>query len=144
MRLISFLAVIAITSTSCGEKLFTSNVDCEECYAEKPENVDLIVYVTLNDEFQEVPIVIYRGDVEDDQIVQVDTVLEDENPYYLYVPVGKRYSVKAKYEKDDATLYVVDGTKPKVLKVTDACDTECYVVEDVTLDARIKESFLDF
>jgi len=142
MRLILILGVIIMGSVSCGEKIFTGDVNCEECYTEKPDNVDLIIHVTINSEFPEVPIVIYSGNIEDNQVIQVDTVYE--SPYYSYVAAGKRYSVKAKYEKDDATLFAVDGTKPKVLRVTDACDSECYVIEDVTLDVRIKKSFLDF
>lgn len=142
MRLILLLGTILFGSVSCGEKIFTGDVNCEECYTEKPDSVDLVIHVTLNGEFQEVPIVIYKGNIEDNQVIQVDTVIE--SPYYWYVPAGKRYSVKASYEKDAATLFAVDGTKPKVLRVTDACDSECYVIEDVTLDVRIKKSFQDF
>jgi hypothetical protein len=131
-----------LISDSCGEKIFTGDVNCDECYTDKPESIDLEIKVTLSGEYPEVPLVIYKGDVEDNQVEYVDTAYE--SPYYVNVSAGKRYSVKAKYEKDDATLYAVDGTKPKIKLVTDACDSECYVIEDATLDVSIKKAFLDY
>ena len=142
MRLAILLVMIMAFSGSCGEKIYTGDVDCNECYTEKPDSVDLIIEVTLSGEYPEVPIVVYRGEIEDNQVEYTDTVYE--NPYYLYVQADRQYSVKAKYEKENKTLYVVDGTKPKVLKVTDACDTECYVIEDADLDVRIKKDYLDY
>lgn len=142
MRSAFFLVLVMAFSGSCDEKIYTGDVDCNECYTEKPDSVDLIIEATLNGEYPEVPIVVYLGEIEDKLIEYVDTIYE--NPYYLYVHADMQYSVVAKYEKEDRTLYVVDGTKPKVLKVADACDTECYVIEDVDLDIRIKKDFTDF
>lgn len=127
---------------SCGEKIFTGDVNCDECYTTKPDEVDLIIEVTLSGGYPEVPIVVYRGEIEENQVEYIDTVYE--NPYYLYVKTDRKYSVLAKYVKEDKTLYAVDATKPKVLKVTDACDEECYVIEDVNLDVRIRKDFLDY
>jgi hypothetical protein len=142
MRLTVILFLVLTFSGSCDEKIYTGNVNCDECYTEKPEQVDLIIEVTLSGEYPAVPIVVYRDEMEKNQVEHSDTVYE--NPYYLYVKAGREYSVVARYEKTDKTLYVVDGTKPRVLKVTDACETECYVIEDVDMDVRIKKEFLDF
>ena len=143
MMLIAILSLfILVLYLSCGEKIFTADVDCDECYSDKPGEVDLIIEVTLSGAYPSVPIVVYRGEIEENQVEYVDTVYE--NPYYLYVQAGRKYSVKAKYQKADRTLYAVDATKPKVLLVTDACDAECYVIEDVDLDVRIKKDYLDY
>jgi hypothetical protein len=141
MRLIG-LIVFIILSVSCDEKIFTGDVDCNECYAEKPEGVYLEIEVTLRAEFPEVPIVVYLGDIEEDQVEWIDTVYE--SPYYLYVEADRKYSVKAEYAREDATLYAVDGTKPKILRVTEACEFECYVIVDEMLDVTVKNDFLDF
>ena len=141
LRVLSVLSVLLLCF-SCGEKILTGDVDCAECYREKPDSADLEISLTFNDEFTEVPLVVYRGDVEDNNIEYLDTAYE--SPYYLYVPVDKKYSVKAEYKKSDAILYAVDGTKLKVLLVTDACDAECYVIENETMNAEIKKEFSDF
>lgn len=141
MRLIG-LIVFILLSVSCDEKIFTGEVDCNECYAEKPDGVYLEIEVTLRAEFPEVPIVVYLGDIEEDQVEWIDTVYE--SPYYLYVEADRKYSVKAEYAREDAKLYAVDGTKPKILRVTEACEFECFVIEDELLDVTIKNDFLDF
>ena len=142
MRHTLILTFLVIISGSCGEKVFTGDVDCDTCYTEEPSMVDLEIEVTLRGEFPAVPLVIYKGDVEDGQVVLIDTVYE--NPYYVSVQPDTKYSAKASYVREDATLYAVDGTKPKVLRVTEACEFECYVIEDATLNLSINKAFLDF
>jgi hypothetical protein len=142
MRLLVILTIILALYISCDEKLYTGNVDCSECYAPKPDSVDLIINLTINDEFTAVPLVIYKGDVEDGKIEYIDTAYE--SPYYLYVPVDARYSVKGEYARGNKKLFAVDGTNLKVLLVNYACDAECYVIENETLDIRIKKEFLNF
>jgi hypothetical protein len=92
LRVLSVLSVLLLCF-SCGEKILTGDVDCAECYREKPDSADLEISLTFNDEFTEVPLVVYKGDVEDNNIEYIDTAYE--SPYFLYVPVDKKYSVKA-------------------------------------------------
>jgi hypothetical protein len=142
MRLLVLLTTILILGNSCNEKIYTGDVDCSECYVPRPDSVDLIIDLTINNEFSAVPLVIYKGDIEDGVIEWIDTAYA--SPYYLYVPVDRRYSVKGEYRRGNKKLFAVDGTNVKVLLVSDACDAECYVVENVTMDIRIKKEFLDF
>jgi hypothetical protein len=127
---------------SCGEKLFTADVNCSECYTPKPDSAYMEVSVTINDSFPAVPLVFYRGPYEDKDIEYIDTAYS--SPYYLWVKVDRSYSVKAKYRKSDATLYTVDGTKIKLALVTDACDQECYVIEHEKVNLTIRKKFSDF
>jgi len=142
MRLTLTIIVLLLLTGSCDEKIFTGDVNCDECYTDSPDSADLVINLTINNKFPRVPLVVYKGDVEDSQVVSIDTA--DYSPFYVYVPVDKKYSVKAEYKKDDATLFAIDGTKLKVLVVTDACDEKCYVIEGESLDARIKKDFQDF
>jgi hypothetical protein len=135
MRLTLITIVLLIFTWSCGEKIYTGDVNCDECYTDKPENADLIIDLTIDGRNPEVPVIVYEGNVEDNKVITTDTV--DYSPFYVYVRVGKEYAVKAEYKKDNATLFVIDGTKLKV-KSADACDTKCYVIDGETLDARIK------
>jgi hypothetical protein len=135
--------ILLLLLSACGEKLFTGDVNCSECYSPKPDSLDLIIDLSIDDEFKKVPLVIYRGDVEDNQIEYIDTAYA--SPYRLYVAVGTKYSVKAKYRKADSTvLYAVDGTTIKILLVTATCDVDCYVIKNDRMNVKIRRKFRDF
>lgn len=125
--------------TSCNEKIFTGDVNCDECYTDKPGNADLVINLTINNKFKAVPVTVYYDDVEDNKIVVADTAFN--TPYYLYVPVNRRYSVKAEYRDDLEVIYAVDGTNLKVLSVADACEVSCYVIENENIDVRLRREF---
>jgi hypothetical protein len=97
---------------------------------------------TISDEYKEVPFVLYRGDFEDNQVDWIDTARTASKD--IWVRTDQKYSVKAKYKKGDKTLFAVDGGKVRVLLVTDACDQECYVIKDETLNLEIRDLFGDF
>lgn len=122
---------------SCGSDIFVVDVDCDECYYNEPDSADLIVDITINEENPFVPLVIYKGDVEENVVEFVDTAYG--KTYYLYSPVNEYYSIKAKYKKGDKTIYAVDGDKLRTKSVSDVCDTHCYVIKGGILDIRLKE-----
>jgi hypothetical protein len=142
MRLAISVILLGFLTGSCNEKLYTGDVNCDECYTDKPESADLVIDVTLNNQYYQVPIVVYKGDVEENVVVAVDTA--DYTPFYVLVPVDEKYAVKAEYKKGESVLYVIDGTKIKLRSVTDACDEPCYIIEGETMDARIKKEFIDY
>lgn len=142
MRLALIPIVLLFLCWSCSEKIFTGDVDCDECYTGKPDKADLVIDLTFNGRYSEIPVTVYKGDVEDNEVISIDTAYS--SPYLVYVPVDTRYSVKAAYKKGDVTLYAIDGTKLKLMTVSDACDEKCYIVVNDKLDARIKKDFLDF
>jgi len=127
---------------ACREKILTENVDCAECYSPEPDTVFLYVDLTINEDFPEVPLVLYRGDVEQADVDYVDTAYA--SPYMVAVAVDQKYSVKAKYRKDDRTLYAIGGTRIKILLVTATCDQDCYVVKNDRINVKIRDEFLDF
>jgi len=131
--------VLLISMMSCNEKIFTGNIDCDECYSDKPGNADLVIDLTINYKYPEVPVIVYKGDVEDNDIFLIDTAFA--SPYYVYVPVDGKYSVKAEYRTDNQVIFAVDGTNLKVLSVTDACDTKCFIVENEEMDVRLGKKF---
>jgi hypothetical protein len=142
-RPVIFLLLLSICFATCHEKLFTAGVDCSECYYPEPDSAYIKVHLTVNDRFPEVPLVVYKGEPEENQVEWVDTAISED--FSLYVQVNQKYSVKAAYKKGNATIYVVDGTKIKALLVQNECEGgECWVVENETLDARIKDDFLNY
>jgi len=141
MRYILLLSV-CLVFFSCKEKLFTGDVNCSDCYTPKPDSAYLTVKFTINEDYKEVPFVLYRGDFEDNQVDWIDTSHTATKD--IWVKTDQEYSVKAKYRKGDKILYAIDGGKVKVLLVTDACDQECYVIKDETLNLEIRDIFQDF
>lgn len=127
---------------SCKEKVFTGDVNCSDCYTPKPDSAYMKMKFTINGDFKEIPFVLYRGDFEDNQIDWIDTSYTATKE--IWVRTDQKYSVKAKYRKGDKTLYAIDKGDVKVLLVTDACDEECYVIKDETVNLEIRDKFLDF
>ena len=128
--------VVLIFMLSCEEKVITADVDCNECYSEKPDSVDLILHWTKNTEFQEIPILLYKRTVDDGEFI--DTFFLFGNPAYIWVKAEEEYSVKAIYETSDRTVMAVDGTKQKLKRVTDLCDYECWVIVNEELQIELR------
>jgi len=142
MRCFVILTLISLVFFSCGEKVFTGDVNCSDCYYPKPDSAYITINFTINDDFKEIPFVVYRGDFEANQVDWIDTARTSTRD--VWVRTGQKYSVKAKYRKADKTLYAIDEGQVKALLVTDACDQECYVLKDEKVNVEIRDIFLDF
>ena len=137
MRALKYFLVISLLASagSCEEYL-GSNVDCSQCTYDKPDSADLILHLTINSDHPAVPIVVYRGDAEENQVDWVDTARE--TPYYLYSAVNQFYSVKAEYRVGGKTIVAIDGDKIKAKHVSDACDYACWIVTGGILEVELK------
>jgi hypothetical protein len=124
---------------SCNEKIFTGDVNCDDCYYPKPDEAELIIDVTMNYKYPNPLVTVYKGDVENNDVVIVDRA--GSTPYYVSVPVDTKYSVLVEYSSGNKTVMAVDGTNLKVLLVSDACDGECYVIENNHMDLTLKKQF---
>lgn len=131
--------LIVATWVSCDEKPYLGYVDCSECYQEKPSECLLSINLTSSLLGRGVPLVIYRGNVEDGQVERIDTAYW--TPYDHWAAIEHEYSVRAEYFVNNAIVFVVAGTKAELRKVSDACDAECYVIVHTSMDARLNEKF---
>ena len=113
-----------------------SSVDCSDCYQDKPEWGPINVLLTINEENPYVPLIIYRGDIENNDIEYIDTSISTN--YWVDVPVNKYYSIAAKYLSGEDTIYVVDGDDIKVKYTETDCDLPCYYFKGGYMDARLK------
>jgi hypothetical protein len=102
----------------------------------------MTIRFTINEDFTMVPFILYRGDFEANQIDWIDTSYT--STFDIWVRTDQKYSVKAKYRKEDKTLYAVDDGRVKVLHVTNACEEDCYVIEGETANVEIRDDFQDF
>jgi hypothetical protein len=126
----------AIFLSSCQEKIFTANVNCDECYTDKPDSVNLVLHFTKNSQFDTVPILIFEGNI--DTGVLIDTFFCWADPANdIWVKANTYYSAKAIYKFPDKTIMVVDGTKQEVKRVSGQCDNDCWVIEGVDLKLKL-------
>jgi hypothetical protein len=136
-RIIRFGLVLAgIALAGACEEYLGPSVDCDECFWDKPDSADLVIYLTINSDHPEVPLVFYKGNIEDRQVDWVDTART--SPFYLYSAVDQFYSVAAEYRVDGKTVLAVDGDRMKVKHVSDACEYECWIVTGGYLEAELK------
>jgi hypothetical protein len=130
------MIIILVAIFACSEKWLTFDVNCEECYTEKPDSVDIIIYWTKNDEFQEIPALLYKGTIGDGEFI--DTFYLFGNPAYIWVKAEEEYSIKAIYENNDRTVMAVDGTKQKIKRVSGYCEYDCWVIEDEKFQVELR------
>ena len=135
--IIPCILLVALFVIACQEKIFTDSVDCKDCFAQKPDSVDLILNITLNKEFDTIPVVLYQGNIDNGHLI--DTFDCFGNPAYIWVKANEEYSAKAIYATPEKTIIAVDGTKQKLKHVTSACDNNpCWVIEGVKLSLELK------
>jgi len=120
---------------ACNEYLGLT-VDCNDCWGFKPDSADLLIYLTINQDNPEVPLVIYRGNFEDGEVDFVDTARE--STYTLYSAIDQYYSVTAEYKVEGKTVIVVDGDVMKAKDASSSCDYECWIITDGEFSLQLK------
>ncbi|MGM0650636.1 MAG: hypothetical protein ACQES1_09045 [Bacteroidota bacterium] len=136
--LIAILIGICLSLTSCEtDYVDYDNVDCDDCYVEKPQ------YSYLRIDFSEnindtVWFEVYRGYV--DQSLLDWSGWATESPLFLYQsPVDNFYSVKATYFKDSASISVIDADELKTHLIKDYCDEDCYIIAGGKINVKLDE-----
>lgn len=143
-NILILITIVIIAGVSCEQQIWTLGVDCDECFIDKPDSADLVVYITINEENQRVPLEFYKGDIEEGNLDWRDTA--DSDILYLYSEIDEYYSIKAYYKQGTQTLIATDGSKLKRALVSDLCTdasnevtVDCWIIKDGILDVRIKE-----
>jgi hypothetical protein len=131
---------------SCNEKVFTGSVDCAACYQEKPVSYYFYVYLTFNDSISEIPLILFRGKMEDGDTVCVDTAWAGKGNEYMYAvdaDVDKEYSMLAVYRFPNKTIYAVNELKMKAKLITDVCDQSCWIIDNNSINLEIRQQYLE-
>ena len=80
-----------------------------------------------------IPIIVYKGYADQNEILFYDTLWSEEKSYYL--PLGNRYAVEAYYYEFNSTIIALDGDKIKQSSFWN-CDEKCYELSEITLDVK--------
>ena len=111
------------------------NYDYQDCNTVQPFEAKMIINFSVSSKIKSVPFVVYKGYVDDNNIYFQDTAW-DANVEYL-MPVDEYWSIMATYKVDGKTIKVIDGGSIKVHSAN-VCDSTCWSVKDLVLDAIIK------
>ena len=135
---VAMLLVFMMAGLSCErlDGIILDGFNCADCYQSKPVDVELHVFVTLNSENPYVPLTIYVGDFDDNQIELVDTTYNTS--YLVLVRPGRYYSVRAEYKDGTKTIFAIDGDNVKLRENTSDCDAPCYYQVGGYIDVRLK------
>lgn len=149
--LILILAV-SIKISGCEQEDLDFYIDCFDCLSNPPDSANLLVYVSINEENPHVPLILYKGDYEDNiedyrDTAHIDTIYTYNNTTYtdtleIWSEMGTYYSIKATYQIDGKPFAAVDGDRLRVVDGEGECSPPCYVIRGGTLDLRLKNEII--
>lgn len=137
------LSFLVLGLLSCGDEYLFDDVDCSECYTNKPDYGPVTVSLTRNSENSRIPIKIFKGKYKESYLndyssaVIVDTT--SSSSYSVDLEVNEYYSVAVEYNKNGKKVIVVDGDKLKIYKVSDNCDDVCWIYKGGDIDATLRK-----
>lgn len=139
LRILAFLLILAglVKITGCEPEDFVLNTNCNDCLSYWPDSANLIFLLTVNEENPAIPIEVYRGSIEDQQLDWVDTARTDR--YELYSEIGQVYSVKAVYKDGSKTVFAYDSDHLYSYIASDECWDGCILVKGGVFDLRLKK-----
>ena len=128
-RFLTILTCIVLLSCS------TQDSDCDpDIYCDTVPYDYGYIDVKLTYNGVGIPIILYKGYLEDNVILEIDTAYGDL--HYFYQEVGERYAVEAYYPEAGNTVIALDGGK-LVQDDFYNCGDRCY--NEPTLDLDLKK-----
>ena len=136
LRLAGILAGIAfaLLATGCDDDDSLGYAP-DDCHHTRPQTGYLIVQCTISTAHRRVPLTMYRGTMESGIVVLRDTLDVTEAEYEM--PVGKQYTVVARYIVPPDTVLVVDAARLEV-DSQEYEDATCYFVKTQDIDVRLR------
>ena len=134
---IVLLAVMITTLISCDPYSDWDLPGGNPCYVEKPEFGQIIIRVTLNDTISEVPVSIYRGKTDQNEVLLQDTLRQEI--VYFDAPVNERYAVEARYFSSNQEIIAVDGGRLYIYEDTENCDVGRWRIHDLKIDCALSQ-----
>lgn len=128
-----FIALVTIHFNSSCTKYQDNNCDPNKYCDTVPWDSGFVTINVTQNITSGVPIIIYKGYVEDNDILLKDTLYEKSNEYYL--PIDTRYAVEAFYYETGKTIVALDGEKLKQSSFIN-CSTTCYNKPAIDLDVK--------
>lgn len=123
--------------SGCEPEDWMLEVNCNDCYGIQPDSANLIIYVTINQENDSVPLTLYKGSFDEGVIDWQDTATTEE--FYLYSEMDAEYTVKATYHSGNQTIIAFDSDKMHLYNANEECGSPCHIVKGGIFDVRLLE-----
>ncbi len=131
----AFLLWLSGNFMGCEPEDWVFSIDCNDCYKVAPDSAKLIIYLTINETYDSVPLTFYRGPYENGEIDWQDTATSDE--FFLYSEMDREYTVKATYSSGKDSIIAFDGDKMFIYSASEECGSPCYIVKGGIFDLRL-------
>jgi hypothetical protein len=133
--IVFFVILLCIPKQSCDDP-FIFRIDCSECFTSPPDYTLVYITVNRNAENPKIPITIYYGPFEDNNIAAVDTARS--NKIWISLQTNKHYTLKGEYYKNDRLYNVINGTHLRLRYDDETCDEPCYYIIGDEVDLTLK------
>jgi hypothetical protein len=130
------IIILSLFVYSCHEYYLDEDYPCGFCYNIEPDEGILFINLTIDNHHKDVPIVIYRGLMDQGDTIWVDTATA--TPYDIGVPIDDKYTVTAEYMVDEKKIIAVDNDRVYMRKNTTDCDEDCWIIFDGEVDLTLK------
>jgi len=130
IKSIGFILFLSFALSHCTKQ----NNDCDPnrpCDTLPQDSGD--VNITVSYKGSGIPIIVYKGYADQNDILFYDTLWSEQKSYYL--PLGNRYAVEAYYYEANSTIIALDGNKLKESSFWN-CDEKCYELAEIELDVK--------
>ncbi len=114
----------------------TDDSDNCDCFlAEEPEMYDVTIKVSINDQNTEVPVTVFYGNVERNNIAATFTAQQQSNSIFL--KLNHDYTYMAKYLKGSDTIYV--PVKARLSSSSYVCHEDtCWTINNNVINLKLK------
>jgi len=148
-----FLIVVAsFLFVKCNSEY---NVDCVQCITKydsiahkkvRPDIVALTVYVTINSENPTVPVILYKGKVDVNNLNNTPIIrrktLTTSKDTILVTAENNDYTVEATYLVKGKNIFAWDGASLNIREIKQACDSICWAINGNELNVQLGYSTL--
>ncbi len=129
------LLLVSTFISSCSDTSLV-DVNCDECISYKPDVGELYIDVTINEEYPEVAVIVFKGRIENMDTLLTDTIYEERG--YIDVPLNNYYSVMAEYHSGNDLIRAVDGDDFETYKVENECEGICWIIRGGIYNVKLK------
>lgn len=137
LPLIRVMLIVTIsTLASCKSEYLFEN-ESSTCFPHFPTALSIKPKVTLDSENFSIPVIVYLGSIDNNNIAFEKIISKENN--MLYLKTQTYYTIVAKYAQNGKTYFVVNSIELEVVKSCADCFDPCYYVYNREIDLRLKQ-----
>jgi len=125
-----FFIGFALMLAACN----SDDISVSDCYDQKPSYDYISIKLSVNEKYRNIPICIYKDDMEDNKIVQQEIVNVEE--WETELKLGEKYTITAQYIDGNDTIIVVDASQFYTTNSDE--NSDCWQVYGRDFDLRLK------